>query len=225
MVRFYRIEKKGYESEDYKEKEEIVFSNSFFVTKYFLEKTKENLNKGEKMKVIKMFRNGKVITVLEVTKRDLLELKEKYSYISVSEADIKNLENFDDNKIVGIISGDIHCINDTCENPDCWFVFQPEKHGYKKLDESFRCDFGDAIRLLKQGFKVARDGWNGKGMFLFLVPGSTFKVSRPPLLGIYEEGTEVTYQPHIDMKTAQDTVVPWLASQSDVLAEDWCIVE
>ena len=85
--------------------------------------------------------------------------------------------------------------------------------------------FGQAIEALKQGKKVARAGWNGKGMFLFLVPGSTFKVNRAPLLGIYPEGTEVKYCSHIDMKTADDKVVPWLASQTDVLAEDWDIVE
>ena len=113
---------------------------------------------------------------------------------------------------------------ETKENPECWFVYKPEKHGYKKLDENFRCDFGDAIRLLKEGFKVARSGWNGKNMFLFLVQGSKFKVNRPPLLGIYKEGTEIVYQPHIDMKTADNTVVPWLASQSDLLADDWGVV-
>ena len=85
--------------------------------------------------------------------------------------------------------------------------------------------FGQAIEALKQGKKVARAGWNGKGMFLFLVPGSTFKVNKAPLLGIYPEGTEVNYCSHIDMKTADDKVVPWLASQTDVLAEDWDIVE
>lgn len=85
-------------------------------------------------------------------------------------------------------------------------------------------NFGHALVMLKHGEKVARAGWNGKGMFLFLVPGSTFKVNRPPLLGIYPEGTEVEYHPHIDMKTAQGYVVPWLASQADVLAEDWMIV-
>lgn len=85
--------------------------------------------------------------------------------------------------------------------------------------------FGQAIEALKQGKKVARAGWNGKGMFLFLVPGSTFKVNRAPLLGIYPEGTEVNYCSHIDMKTADDKVVPWLTSQTDVLAEDWDIVE
>jgi hypothetical protein len=88
-----------------------------------------------------------------------------------------------------------------------------------------RMNFGHAIEMLKAGKKVARPGWNGKGMFLFLVPGSTFQVNRAPLLGIYPEGHTVKYQSHIDMKTANDTVVPWLSSQSDMLAEDWCIVE
>lgn len=82
-------------------------------------------------------------------------------------------------------------------------------------------DFTTVLPLLKQGALVCRAGWNGKGMFLFLVPGSTFKVNRAPLLGIYPEGTEINYHAHIDMKTAQGYVVPWLASQADLLAEDW----
>ena len=86
-------------------------------------------------------------------------------------------------------------------------------------------DFGEAIRALKDGKRVARMGWNGKGMFLFLVPGSKFKVNRAPLLGIYPEGTEIQYHAHVDMKTADGYVVPWLASQTDVLSEDWMIVE
>lgn len=84
--------------------------------------------------------------------------------------------------------------------------------------------FGEAIELIRLGEKVSRKGWNSKGMFLFLVPGSTFKVNRPPLLGIYEEGTEINYQPHIDMRTADGTIVPWLASQSDILSVDWELV-
>jgi hypothetical protein len=85
-------------------------------------------------------------------------------------------------------------------------------------------DFGYAISSLKLGKKVARAGWNGKGMFLFLVQGSKFTVNRAPLLGIYPEGTEIEYHAHIDMKTAQGYVVPWLASQADMLANDWQIV-
>ena len=85
-------------------------------------------------------------------------------------------------------------------------------------------NFGQAVEALKIGSKVAREGWNGKGMFLFLVPGSIFQVNRPPLLGIYPEGTTINYCPHIDMKTADDKIVPWLASQTDILADDWCVV-
>lgn len=84
--------------------------------------------------------------------------------------------------------------------------------------------FETALVHLKLGQKVAREGWNGKGMFIFLVKGSRFVVNRPPLLGIYPEGTEVRYHAHVDMKTADGTIVPWLASQTDLLAEDWYIV-
>ena len=82
-------------------------------------------------------------------------------------------------------------------------------------------NFGEALASVKQGKRVARSGWNGKDMFIFLVPGSRFQVNRPPLLGIYPEGTQIDYAPHIDMKTAQGYIVPWLASQADLLTNDW----
>ena len=81
--------------------------------------------------------------------------------------------------------------------------------------------FSDALEMLKAGCKVARAGWNGRGMFVFLVPGSTFKVNRAPLSGIYPEGTEVNYRPHIDMKAADGSIFTWTPNQLDVLAEDW----
>ncbi len=84
--------------------------------------------------------------------------------------------------------------------------------------------FGVALNALKLGSKVARSGWNGKNMFIFLVPGSEFKVNRAPLLGIYPVGTEVSYHSHVDMKTADGQIVPWICSQTDMLAEDWEIV-
>lgn len=85
-------------------------------------------------------------------------------------------------------------------------------------------NFSQALESLKNGGKVCRSGWNGKGMFLFLVPGSTFKVNRAPLLGIYPEGTEIKYHAHIDIKTADNMVVPWLCSQTDLLSDDWEVV-
>ena len=75
-------------------------------------------------------------------------------------------------------------------------------------------NIGSAIDVLRQGGRVYRSGWNGTDAFLFLVPGSTFKVDREPLLGIYPEGTEVKYHAHIDMKTTQGYVVPWLCRRS-----------
>lgn len=82
-------------------------------------------------------------------------------------------------------------------------------------------NFGQALEALKKGEKVAREGWNGKGMFLFLVNGSRFQVNRAPLNTIYPEGTEIDYRSHIDMKTADGSIVPWVASQTDLLGEDW----
>jgi hypothetical protein len=85
-------------------------------------------------------------------------------------------------------------------------------------------NFSNALASLKQGKRVARKGWNGQDMFLFLVDGSTFEVNRAPLNKFYAEGTKVNYHAHIDMRTSDGTIVPWLASQTDLLAEDWVIL-
>lgn len=84
-------------------------------------------------------------------------------------------------------------------------------------------NFGQAVALVKAGHRMQRLGWNGTGMFIFLVPGSKFNVNRPPLLGIYEEGTEIKYNPHIDLKGADGSVSTWSPSNGDALAEDWII--
>ena len=71
-------------------------------------------------------------------------------------------------------------------------------------------NFGQAIEALKQGKKVARTGWNGKGMHL--------ELQRP------DAHSKMTL-PYIYMYTAQGDNVPWLASQTDMLSEDWVTVE
>lgn len=103
--------------------------------------------------------------------------------------------------------------------------WSPEDVFNKAYQLTIGMSFGHALEAMNKGFKVCRQGWNGKNMFIFLVPGSTFEVNRPPLLGIYEKGTIVNYHAHIDMKTADDQIVPWLASQTDILAEDWQVLE
>lgn len=82
-------------------------------------------------------------------------------------------------------------------------------------------NFSEALERLKDGYLLQREGWNGKGMFVYLVDGSTFKVNRPPLHGIFPDGTEISYRPHLDMRAADGSCVPWVASQSDILANDW----
>lgn len=86
-------------------------------------------------------------------------------------------------------------------------------------------DFSTAIHALKDGKKVARVGWNGNGMFVFLVNGSTFNVNRAPLLGIFTEGTEINYRPHIDIKGVDGSISTWVPSIGDVMAEDWQLVD
>ena len=82
-------------------------------------------------------------------------------------------------------------------------------------------NFSKALTAIKDGDRLTRKGWNGTGMFVYLVPGSTFTVNRAPLPGIYPEGTQIDYLPHIDLRTADGKCVPWLASQADLLADDW----
>lgn len=91
--------------------------------------------------------------------------------------------------------------------------------------------FGDAINFLKAGKKVARKGWNGKGMFLVLCPGSEVPADHmrvKPVKKFYQQEGRVSViiAPHIDLKAADGTYVTgWLASQTDMLADDWFTVE
>jgi len=79
-------------------------------------------------------------------------------------------------------------------------------------------NYSQALDKMKRGFKVLRIGWNGKDMYLFIVTGwsitesSVISIPVLPLLSF------------IAMKTADDAIVPWLASQTDMLAEDWMVL-
>lgn len=101
--------------------------------------------------------------------------------------------------------------------------------------------FGEALQHLKNGQKIARAGWNGKGMFVYLNKGSCDFDSVPNVPGgdsithidgikrelfdIGDTGT-VTRLPNLNMRAATgNTVTGWLASQTDLLAEDWEVVE
>lgn len=89
-------------------------------------------------------------------------------------------------------------------------------------------DFGYAVKMMKEeGKRVAREGWNGKGMFLYYVPENKYPASRNEhgtMIGVFEDDM-VPYREYIALKTADNQVVPWAPSISDALAEDWQIVE
>ena len=90
--------------------------------------------------------------------------------------------------------------------------------------------FGLAIEALKKGLKVTRKGWNGKGMYLWLKPAVTIKSDwcKDPMLKeiVDANGGETEALGTICMKTADNKILTgWLASQTDVLSEDWVIIE
>ena len=117
--------------------------------------------------------------------------------------------------------------------PDGYESWSPKKQfkeAYRAFDGGM--PIGSAIELLKQGFKVARKGWNGKGMFIYLSKGYSIPVEdvcNNSLREYFYKTTEdgiVHINSHIDMKAADGTIViGWLASQTDMLAEDWVVVE
>lgn len=80
-------------------------------------------------------------------------------------------------------------------------------------------NFGEAIKYLKRGFKVARKGWNGKGIYLEMQkPDENSKMTLPYIYIV--TNTLVSDNPH-----APRGIVPWLASQTDMLCEDWVFVD
>lgn len=100
------------------------------------------------------------------------------------------------------------------------------------FEEAYRpivgMNFGLAIEAAKQGKKITRRGWNGKGMWVICRSGYPDSIpcnkNTADAVGI-PEGTLFKVRPYLQMKCVDDTFQMWLASQSDILAEDWEIVE
>ena len=81
--------------------------------------------------------------------------------------------------------------------------------------------FGQAVDALKEGHRVFRAGWNGKGMYLYYVPASTYPAQTEAAR--IQFGDTVPYREYLALKTAQNDVATWSPSSSDVLANDWII--
>ena len=108
-----------------------------------------------------------------------------------------------------------------------------KKHGTFNLEknkEEAIMNFGEALEALHHDKKVAREGWNGKGMFIYLESGTLISTDRIRNLALAKSTPDsqkyININPHIDMKSADGSiVVGWLASQTDMLAYDWVVVE
>lgn len=93
----------------------------------------------------------------------------------------------------------------------------------QQLPVSGSFGFGVALDLLEDGHAVAREGWNGKGMFIYRVPADSYPAQTGVAKAYFGEGALVPYGAYLAMKTADGTVVPWLSSQTDTLAKDWMV--
>ena len=117
------------------------------------------------------------------------------------------------------------------------------------MDKIDLVSFGTALEALKQGKRVAREGWNGKGMFIFMRPADELNIefvvdkikSLPQSVKEYylqdiinekgeripvEETDTVKFTAYLCMKAADGTIVNgWLASQTDMLSEDWVVLD
>ena len=102
---------------------------------------------------------------------------------------------------------------------DGYVSWSPEKVFNEAYKKSGEMNFGHALELIKRGEKVARKGWNGKGMFLFIATGKEFESEN------FGDKLPEIINDVICMKTAQNTIcIGWLASQTDMLAEDWELI-
>ena len=103
-----------------------------------------------------------------------------------------------------------------------WSPKEQADNAYRATDGM---SFGLAVEALKKGFRVARSGWNGKGMWLLLIRSNEWDVAPGLLAARLDNPSIVPTRPWIGMKTADNKFVPWLASQTDVLADDWTLVQ
>ncbi len=85
-------------------------------------------------------------------------------------------------------------------------------------------DFSRALQELKQGKRLARFGWNGKGLFVYMVSGGDYPIQMDSVKHLGDENGCLHYEPYLAIKNVKGTINTWVPSISDLMANDWCIV-
>ncbi len=107
-----------------------------------------------------------------------------------------------------------------------WSPKEVFEESYRAIERDGQAlNFGDALHMLKLGKKVTRAGWNGSGMFAYLVPAASYQAQTGVAKAHFGDSAMVPYRAYIALKTAQGDVATWAPSCSDALAEDWQVVE
>lgn len=107
---------------------------------------------------------------------------------------------------------------------EVYVSWSPKEQFEKAYRPTNGMNFGLAVEAIKQGHKVARAGWNGKGMFVYYVPANAYPVQTGAAKSYFGEGSLVPYNAYMAIKNVNDTVSTWVPSVNDVLSDDWQIV-
>ena len=92
----------------------------------------------------------------------------------------------------------------------------------------FKCSglpFGHALEAAKKGMKIAREGWYGKGMFVYVVPAASYPAQTGAAKEFFGEDAMVPYNAYMAIKSPDGVISTWVPSSTDTLADDWCVVD
>lgn len=109
--------------------------------------------------------------------------------------------------------------------PDGYTSWSPAAAFEEAYREAGGMPFGHAVEAMKKGKKVARAGWNGKGMFAYYVPSAEYPAQTGAAKAHFGENALVPYRAYFALKTVDETVSTWAPSVNDALADDWSIVD
>jgi hypothetical protein len=196
------------------------------------------------MKIVKYVKNGKIVEMLEVTLNELELIRKTCDFVNISIYDLNNLPEVKGDDTIGVIAGDIYNVlnildnnyeGEIVRNPDCWFINKEFlKNNYKSIDSLF--EFWEILPLLKSRrvVKATRLGWNGNKrpgdeefnprMWITYIPGSFIKLRE--LNPYYEAGLrgDIDIKGRFDLYTPKGYIQPgWVASQEDLISNDWII--